>query len=127
MNDGEAPQTPPRGAVPKLRINEPNATSQAPRKTETEAGPRGMKWHKFEADNGAVYALDLNSIVRTSNAATAAMCIIDNDICIPLNVRGLVFDCAGHYSIERSPMLIAPPRSVIGQMAILACSRASTR
>jgi len=82
------------------------------------------KWKRIEADNGAVFAIDLGSISHNTNgSAVAVMCIVDNDTCPPPNMSRLLFDCHGHYmDIDRGgSLLIAPPRSVAGQMAALAC------
>ena len=87
-----------------------------------------INWRRIEADNGAVYALDMNSISHNTNgSAVAVMCTVDNDTCIPPNMSRLLFDCHGHYmDIDRggSAMLIAAPRSVVGKMADLACAGA---
>lgn len=85
------------------------------------------KWKRIEADNGAAFAIDLGSISHNTNgSAVAVMCVVDNDTCIPPNMSRLLFDCHGHYmDIDRGGSLtIAPPRSVIGQMAALACAGA---
>jgi hypothetical protein len=83
-----------------------------------------QKWHRLEADNGTVLAIDLNSIEHSDNgSANAVVCLVDNDVCTPLNMSRLLFDCHGHYvDIDHGGATqIAPPRSVIGQMAALAC------
>jgi hypothetical protein len=85
------------------------------------------KWKRIEADNGAAFAIDLGSISHNTNgSAVAVMCVVDNDTCIPPNMSRLLFDCHGHYmDIDRSgSLMIAPPRSVVGQMAALACAGA---
>jgi hypothetical protein len=85
------------------------------------------KWKRIEADNGAAFAIDLGSISHNTNgSAVAVMCVVDNDTCIPPNMSRLLFDCHGHYmDIDRGGSLtIAPPRSVVGQMAALACAGA---
>jgi TPR repeat protein len=83
-------------------------------------------WRRFEADNGAAFALDMNSVAHLyycHGCTDAVVCILDNDACPPQNMRYFRFDCHGHYrdTIDRSEMLIAPSRSVVGQMAALAC------
>lgn len=85
------------------------------------------KWKRIEADNGAAFAIDLGSISHNTNgSAVAVICVVDNDTCIPPNISRLLFDCHGHYmDIDRGGSLtIAPPRSVVGQMAALACAGA---
>jgi hypothetical protein len=81
-------------------------------------------WKRLEADNGAAFAIDLASISHNTNgSAIAVTCIVDNDACPPPNMSRFLFDCHGHYTdIDRGgSATIAPPRSVVGQMAALAC------
>jgi hypothetical protein len=101
-------------------------------KPEPPKGNQSYKanWRRIEADNGAVYAIDMSSISHNPNgSALAAICIVDNNTCLPPNVSRLLFDCHDHYQdLENfgSPILIVPPRSVVGQVAALACADAST-
>ena len=81
-------------------------------------------WRRIEANNGAAFALDVNSIHHSINGnADVVMCIIDNDTCIPPNMRRWLFDCHGHYmDIDGGGgMQMAPPRSVAGATAAIAC------
>jgi hypothetical protein len=83
-------------------------------------------WKRFEADNGAVYALEMNNIDHLDGCggcADAVICVVDNNQCLPPNARRIRFDCHGHYIdvFGGGSMQIAPPRSVIGQMAAVAC------
>jgi hypothetical protein len=90
----------------------------------TKKALESIKWKRIEADNGAAFVIDTNSITHdNSGRAYALTCIVDNNTCPPLNMRNLQFDCHGHYRdvYNGSEMLIAPPRSVVGQMAALAC------
>jgi hypothetical protein len=88
--------------------------------------PRKISWKRFEADNGAVYVMDMNSISHMqtcAGCADATICTVDNNQCIPPNMRAIRFDCRGHYLdiMSRGDLQMAPPRSVIGQMAAVAC------
>ncbi len=112
-------------------------------------------WQRVEADNGASFAIDVNSIARlpgrrvatpgtyvelnsmTSSqlreieigtrgieSATATICIVDNSSCMPWNFRIWRFDCEGHYADVNSgsDLMVAPERSVAGQLAAIACA-----
>jgi hypothetical protein len=88
--------------------------------------PKKSNWRRMEADNGAAYAIDLSSIshlYQCGGCADAVVCIVDSDRCPPQNMRRFRFDCHGHYmDIDGGRSLqMAPPRSVVGQMAALAC------
>jgi hypothetical protein len=77
--------------------------------------------------SGLIYAIDMNSVSQNINGtAVAVTCIVDNDTCPPWNMSRFHFDCRGHYKdLDRhGPVMIAPPRSVAGQMAALACAGA---
>ena len=84
------------------------------------------EWKRFEADNGAVFVLDMKSVSHPHycrGCADAVMCTVDNNQCIPPNMTRIRFDCHGHYlNIDGGGELqMAPPRSVVGQMAVVAC------
>lgn len=91
--------------------------------------PRKISWKRFEADNGAAYVMDMNSISHKqtcAGCADATICVVDNNQCIPPNMRAVRFDCRGHYIdiMSGGDLQMAPPRSVIGQMAAVACTGA---
>jgi hypothetical protein len=94
--------------------------------------PFTPNWKRFEADNGALYGLDMDHIdlmhFPDGWAADAVICIADNDQCPRQNWRLVRFDCDGHhYMFSTEPgavMQMAPPRSVIGQILAVACSGA---
>jgi hypothetical protein len=69
------------------------------------------------------------SPVGLYGTAVAVTCIVDNDACPPWNMSRFQFDCRGHYQdLDRhGPVMIAPPRSVVGEMAALACPRSVDR
>jgi hypothetical protein len=74
----------------------------------------------FEADNGAVYALNVQSVSHPrycGGCADAVICVLDNDQCHAPNVKQIRFDCQGHYMdmFGGGGMQIAPPRSVLGR------------
>lgn len=82
-------------------------------------------WHRVEADNGAVMVIDMKSIRRgAAGGAQAVVCLADNDRCSPMDASRWAFDCHGHFQdIDRhSGALQAPPRSVAGAIAALACA-----
>lgn len=88
-------------------------------------------WVRIEADNGAVYAVDLGNvfIIPSGGAIYTNICIVDHDRCQVWNERRIWFDCDGHYSDVTNAGLgnrweIAAPLSVIGRAANLACERA---
>ena len=84
-------------------------------------------WHRIEAANAASIAIDMNSISHpfyTNGSADATICIVDNNSCAPWNLRLWRFDCQGHYMDVNSgsDLMIAPERSVAGQLAAIACA-----
>lgn len=87
-------------------------------------------WMRFEADNGEVTKLDTKSIVRsTSGIVDAAIyTFVPGSMFQASRVRLLAFTCQGEYQDLSagisSPWLDAPPNSVIGNVAAVACSSA---
>jgi TPR repeat protein len=89
-------------------------------------------WQTIEADNGAVYALDLKSIVQMANGlgatsgVTVGVYVVEGELFDPNGLRSFIFDCAGHFQIFSgagfSPMRYAPPRSIAAKIGILACA-----
>lgn len=91
----------------------------------TSAFAQQPNWKRIEADNGAVFAIDLSSIVRAGGLADAMVCPIDNNHCAPWNVTSFRFDCHGHFmDFQTGRLELAPPRSVVGHMAAIACGTA---
>jgi hypothetical protein len=110
------------------------------------------KWQRLETNTGLVIAIDLSSIERAQydlagmakmnkeaglpvphsdgrpRFADAIVCVdVDNNTCAPLNMKRLRFDCHGHFMDVHgttSLMMPAPPRSVAGQLAAIACGTA---
>ena len=87
-------------------------------------------WLLIEADNGALFKVDTNFRKGSSGAVRAFVYSYEpNTMFQPNRLRMLLFDCAGHYmdvTSTASPEMDAPPRSVAGRIAALACS-ATTR
>ncbi len=111
----------------------PQAQEQTCYAMHLKANPADFKpiWKRFEADNGAAFALEMNNIDHLDGCgrcADAVICVLDNNQCLPPNARRIRFDCHGHYMdvLGGGSMQIAPPRSVIGQMAAIACKTTTT-
>ena len=103
-----------------------------PASNATKIPPKKENWKRIEADNGAAYGVDLNSITHSANGtAEMTVCIVDNNTCALMpgtwNPTIFQFDCHGHYAdvYGRSGLQMAPSRSVVGQMAALACAGAT--
>ncbi|HLG86862.1 MAG TPA: hypothetical protein VKZ79_06655 [Alphaproteobacteria bacterium] len=87
--------------------------------------PHVFKWMKVEADNGAVYKIDLNSVEKMQGGSVTALIYIDEGSGYnPENMRGFIFDCEGHYAdtSTASMTMYAPPRSVAGRLSSIACA-----
>jgi hypothetical protein len=85
-------------------------------------------WQTVEADNGAAYKVDLNSISHYARGdADMIVYSVDGPNYNPANLRRLYFDCRGHFRDEAGPIgqiEYAPPRSVAGKMSDIACTGA---
>jgi hypothetical protein len=86
-------------------------------------------WQSVEADNGALYKIDLNSISHLNNGtADAIVYAVDGAGYNPENMRRLWFDCHGHYQDLTGPGVgptqYAPPRSIAGRLSEIACASA---
>jgi hypothetical protein len=92
-----------------------------------QKAPPVSNWKTVEADNGAWFAIDMNSITPWSTGgAYAIICAADGNTCPLLNMSRVLFDCRGHYSdIDHGGTMPAPPRSVIGALAAIACGSAT--
>jgi len=90
-------------------------------------------WQTIEADYGAVYAVDLKSIVQDAKGggATVGAYVVEGELFDPNGLRSFIFDCAGHFQIFSgagfSPMRYAPARSIAAQIGILACTGVKSR
>jgi hypothetical protein len=84
---------------------------------------------KVEADNGSAYAIDLNSIAKRGRETVAIICPVEAGVCVPRNMFRVAFDCKGHYvDIDHGGgPTAAPPHSLIGRMADIACAKTSSR
>jgi hypothetical protein len=88
--------------------------------------PKGY-WRKVEASNGAVFAIDVSHLLNVGGNAKfgrmASICTMDNGRCWG-RLMQLAFDCQGHYTDfdNNKGLQIVPPRSVMGQIAAIACA-----
>jgi hypothetical protein len=86
-------------------------------------------WRPLEADNGAIYKLDMNSI-KPGNGGAAQITVYADEgrpTDIALNLKFLLFDCNGRFLDMNAPMsqsAYAPPKSVAGQIGAIACEKA---
>lgn len=84
----------------------------------------GQRWTKVEADDGGVYAIDLQSIHRyPSGTADALICYpVEHGQCSPPSMSTIIFDCDGHY-MTASMMYpkYLPPKSVGAHIAKIVC------
>ena len=99
--------------------------------SQNQPGDPPGKWKKIKADNGAWAAIDMTSIVPWSTGgAFAIVCISDDGGPCPfLKMGRILFDCHGHYTdIDHGGLLLpAPPLSLGGQLASIACTDADLR
>ena len=94
---------------------------------QREAYEKESVWQKIEADNGAVYQVDIAHIVHRNGGATEVrVYAIEGGTYDPNNMTTLFFNCESHqYSDIKSLGRIwqyAPPRSVAGQIEAIACA-----
>ncbi len=87
------------------------------------------KWQKLEADNGAVYQINMNSISHyNTGAAEVVVYAVEGPGFSPENMRRLWFDCQGHFRDQTGPGFgptqYAAPRSVAGRIGEIACAGA---
>lgn len=108
-----------------------SGTSQKPMCADNSRGHFCSDIHRIEADNGAVYGIgfiyQLHSSDYAGNAKVqAAICEIDVNGRCGTDITIYWFDCGGHYLLldpvhQGLYWQIAPPFSVIGQAAKVAC------
>ena len=85
-------------------------------------------WLQVEAVNGEVTKINMNSIqhLNSGSALVNVYTTVPNTKFDPSRLSTLIFDCAGHYKNATnfySPLFDAPPRSVAGKVASIACAR----
>lgn len=90
---------------------------------------KAANWKRVEADNGAVYQIDLNSISRYNNGtADIVVYAVEGSSYNPEHMHRLWFDCHGRFRDETGPsfgtMQSAPPRSMAGRISEIACAGA---
>ena len=86
-------------------------------------------WRPIEADNGAVYQVDLNSIYRTTDgSADVVVYQYQGPSFDPRNMRRWFFTCRGYFRLSTdagiSQPIYVPPRSVASQIGAIACAGA---
>jgi len=84
-------------------------------------------WATIEADNGELTKVDTNSFQHGEGGVTAVRIYTNLPGAIYDGTREkyLMFDCAGHYGDLAGPVQYdAPPGSVAGKIAALACAKA---
>ena len=81
------------------------------------------KWRKVEADNGAVFMVQTNSIRRGADgAAEVFVYAVQGERYDPRLMRLYMFDCRGSYQTnDNYRVRYAPPKSVAGVIAGIAC------
>ena len=99
--------------------------------------PKPYNWKRVEADNGAAYVIDLNSISHgytfgnvegASKTADATICIVQNDVCDIMNQRRWTFYCPQNQIVEMTdagftPAQYVPPQSIGRRILDIACSK----
>jgi hypothetical protein len=83
-------------------------------------------WKSVNADNGAVYKIDLNSISHYSNGtADVVVYAVEGSGYNPENMRRLWFDCQGHFRDSTGPSIgpvsYVPPKSLAAQISQIVC------
>jgi len=96
-----------------------------------QSGSQG-NWQTIEADNGAIYKVDMNSISHNRNGTADMLVYFDEGSrYIPTNLRRLWFDCQGRYRDLSPPGIgptqYAPPRSIAGRLSEIACAGAKDK
>lgn len=96
---------------------------------EQEAYRRQGCWHRVEADNGAVYKIDLGLIQQFAGGATTAIYTDEGGAFNAMNLKRWYFTCTGHFSVMQDnmrmgPTTYAPPRSVAARMSDIVCGGA---
>lgn len=121
------------GGIPQRYVDICEKIAPQSRQARYARQDKAQRWVRIEADNGAVYAIDLGNvgIIPSGGAVYATVCAVDHNRCDVMNRRAIWFDCNGHYSDMTNPSLnthwqIAAPLSTIGRAANLACERAKS-
>lgn len=86
-------------------------------------------WQRVEADNGAVFQIDLGLIQKFPNtSATAPVYRDEGGQFNPMNLKRWYFDCKGRFEVQQddglTPWTYAPPRSVAAQISNIVCAGA---
>ena len=85
-------------------------------------------WQRAEADNGAVYLIDLGLIQSFAAGATTSVYADEGGSFNVMNLRVWYFSCEGHYNVLQDrglgPTMYAPPRSVARHISDIVCAGA---
>jgi hypothetical protein len=97
--------------------------------TCSQGGEVQAHWQNVEADNGAIYKIDLNAISHYNNGtADVVVYAVEGSRYNPENMRRLWFDCHGRFRDETGAHIgstqYAPPRSIAGRIGKIACAGA---
>jgi hypothetical protein len=87
-------------------------------------------WQRAEADNGAVYLIDLGLIQSFAAGASTAIYTDEGGAFNPMNLKRWYFTCEGHFSMMEdslSPSMYAPPRSVARHISDVVCAGAGVK
>ena len=91
-------------------------------------------WLRVQSDTGFTASIDLGSVSAQQfgpqTMADAIVCVeVDNNTCAPGNMRRWRFDCRGHFTDfdAGSTSMPAPPLSVAGRLANIACKNTKPR
>jgi|SRR5579872_1530347 len=84
------------------------------------ASPIRPVWRGITSATGEMFKIDTGDLEPLQSGAVAAFVIV-GDLSPP---RHLFFDCRGHFSDFDDPedVFDAPPRSVVGELAQIACA-----
>jgi hypothetical protein len=78
------------------------------------------RWRTVEAENGAVYEVDMSTIQAAGGATAVFFYAVEGSLKYP---HRFFFDCRGHFMSESSGWNYAPPHSIAGEIGAIACAR----
>lgn len=98
--------------------------------TTLHAQNRSPRWQRVIGDNGAVIAIDLNSIWRSKpdvvgrRIANATICVLENDACNIDNEDRWIFYCTFNRIASGSmPSIYVSPQSLGRRVLDIACGQ----
>jgi hypothetical protein len=104
----------------KEKERQPAASDVSPKLPSYPEVSKPNYSEKIEADNGAVYMIDLHTARHFAAGVEAGVYDQGRGGVIPM-----YFDCAGHMGELGGPMSYVPPRSVGARLAAIACAEAA--